>query len=280
MNKAVKKKFNWRAFTSLYMTFSFIIMILSGIILYIAPAGRIAHWTHIYILGLEKDAWQAIHTIFTFLFILAGGFHIWYNWKPFVFYLRTRMQQKITLRKELFISSFTVIFLIVFTLLEIPPFSSVIELGETITDSWATEASEPPVPHAESMTFAELAKITNTALPDLIDNLKRNGIIVQQDETVQNAADRYKLSPSQLFVKMKAAKISPSTSPYAGGGVGRKTLQEVCENVHVDLEIAVKRLKENGIKATSEMKIKDIARVCDINPVDIMKIINPNLSGE
>jgi hypothetical protein len=42
----VKKKINWRSFTSIYMGFSFILMALTGIVLYIAPPGRVAYWSN------------------------------------------------------------------------------------------------------------------------------------------------------------------------------------------------------------------------------------------
>lgn len=280
MNSNAKKKFNWKAFISLYISFSFIIMIVSGIILYLAPAGRIAKWTHIYILGLEKDAWQAIHIIFTVLFIIASGFHIWYNWKPFVSYLRNKMQQKFSLRKELIASFLITILLFVFTLLELPPFSSVIELGEDLTDSWSTEQTEPPAPHAESMTFDALAKAINKPVEGLLANLNQNNIIAQQDEIVRDVAEKYNLTPMELFKKMETFKTTVSSSPYSGRGLGRKTMREICKTVQIDLENSLLLLKKNGINASAEMTLKNIAGEYDMKPIDIMKIINPDKAGK
>ena len=166
-----RKKFSWKAFTSLYVTYSFLIMIFTGIILYIAPAGRIAKWSHISILGLEKDSWQAIHIIFTFLFIVAGGFHLYYNWKPFVSYLKTKVQERSGIRKELVLSTFVTLVILLTTLFNLPPFSYVIDLGEYFTDLWATEQTEPPVPHAEAMSIKELSKAINIPVEDLLKNL-------------------------------------------------------------------------------------------------------------
>ena len=90
-------------------------MIISGVFLYLAPAGRIAKWTHIYILGFEKETWQAIHTIFTYIFIIAGGFHIFYNWKPLMSYLKDRVKRNFTLTKELSASFIITIAVFLFT---------------------------------------------------------------------------------------------------------------------------------------------------------------------
>jgi len=80
-------------------------MIVSGIILYIAPPGRIAKWTSIPIIGLEKYQWQALHTIFTFLFIIANGFHLFFNWKPFLSYLSNKRKQVLRLIKYIIMIS-------------------------------------------------------------------------------------------------------------------------------------------------------------------------------
>ncbi|MCA9733809.1 MAG: DUF4405 domain-containing protein [Deferribacteres bacterium] len=279
MDTKKQKKFNWRAFVSLYVTFSFIIMVISGIVLYLSPAGRIAKWTHVYILGLEKESWQAIHIIFTFLFVIAGGFHIWYNWKPFTSYLRTKIQQNISLRKELFTSSLVVLFLLVATLANIPPFSTVIEFGETLTDSWATEQTEPPVPHAESMTFVELAAAIDKPVEGLMENLHNSGISANKNEIVKDVATRNDLTPLEVFEKMKTVKTVSPSSPYAGRGLGRKSLREVCSTLQLDLEKSIALLQESGIQAEAEMTLKDIAEKYDKKPVDLMEIINPGSAG-
>ena len=77
----MEKKFNRRAFISLYIVISFLIMTVSGLILFLAPPGRIANWTDLTIIGLTKSQWQTLHTVFTFLFVIAAAFHIYYNWR-------------------------------------------------------------------------------------------------------------------------------------------------------------------------------------------------------
>jgi len=72
---------NWsgRAFVSLLSLVSFILLGLTGIILYIQPHGRVAYWTKWSFLGLEKDQWGNIHIFSGLLFLMAGGFHFYYN---------------------------------------------------------------------------------------------------------------------------------------------------------------------------------------------------------
>ena len=60
--------FKTRGFVSFTLTLSFIILSLSGIVLYIMPYGRVAYWINWGIAGLSKDDWDAIHTIIGFVF--------------------------------------------------------------------------------------------------------------------------------------------------------------------------------------------------------------------
>jgi hypothetical protein len=63
-----KRKFNLRSFTSFTLVISTLIMSWSGFILYIAPPGRIANWGTWKLMLFTKSEWQALHTIFSYLF--------------------------------------------------------------------------------------------------------------------------------------------------------------------------------------------------------------------
>lgn len=273
MAASSKRKFNWRNFVSLYMTFTGIIIAVSGVILYIAPAGRIANWTRIPILGLEKYQWQALHTIFTFLLLIATGFHIWYNWKPLMAYLKTRIKQKIQLRKELWLSSILTLLLFVLILFEVPPFTTVLDFGESVKDGWATQQNEPPVPHAEDMTIEKLAQTLNKPVADLLAGLAIHGINAQKDQIVKEVAAQYGTTPRALFEQMKLQKKLSDTTNLQGKGYGRKTLEELCLQLQVDLEEAIQRLQEAGIMAQKNVTIKTLSSDHNMRPVDLVNII-------
>ena len=95
---------NWRgrAFTSLCSLVSFILLLLTAIILYIEPHGRVAYWTKWNFLGLEKDQWGNIHLFSGLLFLVAGGFHLYYNWKPLIGYLSGKIETGLRYKRELF----------------------------------------------------------------------------------------------------------------------------------------------------------------------------------
>ena len=269
------KKFNWRSFVSLYMTFSGLIIAVSGVILYIAPAGRIAKWTHISILGLEKDQWQSLHTIFTFILVIAAGFHIYYNWKPLISYLRTRFQQKITLRKEMWLSTIVTIFIFALVLVNVPPFSSVMDLGESIKDTWATEENEPPVPHAEEMTLKELADAVKQQPGQLVANLAAKGITASAEDLVKDLAERQNITPMELYnlMQLKASGEAVKTQSYQGMGYGRMTLEEVCLKMGIPPEEALMNLQEAGILAEKSGNLKTLASDYNKLPIDLVTIM-------
>ena len=74
-------KWHTRSFISFLLTWSFAILIVSGIVLYIAPHGRVAHWVNWRLLGLTKDNWAAIHTIIGYLFMIVAVVHFVFNYR-------------------------------------------------------------------------------------------------------------------------------------------------------------------------------------------------------
>ncbi|MDD3289087.1 MAG: DUF4405 domain-containing protein [Alphaproteobacteria bacterium] len=97
---------SWRAVISMLMVFGFVILAVSGILLYVAPHGRAAEWSFML---LNKQDWRNLHIVFSFLFIAISIWHLVLNWKPFTGYIRQRIttnMEKISikLRPELFIA--------------------------------------------------------------------------------------------------------------------------------------------------------------------------------
>ena len=64
------------------MLISFVLCILTSVTLFIVPHGRIAYWADWRLWGLSKTQWSDLHLNLGILLLLAGFFHIYYNWKP------------------------------------------------------------------------------------------------------------------------------------------------------------------------------------------------------
>jgi hypothetical protein len=98
------KTWNLRGQTSLLTLAGFLIMAVTGLVLYVVPQGRIAYWTNWTFLNLTKSNWGDVHILSSILFIIAGAFHIYFNWKPLMNYLRDRTRGGMKLKKEIAVS--------------------------------------------------------------------------------------------------------------------------------------------------------------------------------
>ncbi len=75
-----------RACTTFMMAWSFVFLFISGIALFIVSSGRVANWSQWTFLGLNKNAWEAVHVIWAIVFTIATVFHLKYNWAIFKSY--------------------------------------------------------------------------------------------------------------------------------------------------------------------------------------------------
>ncbi|MBD3275162.1 MAG: DUF4405 domain-containing protein [Candidatus Marinimicrobia bacterium] len=273
-----KKKFNFRGFVSLYIALSFLIISISGLMLYMAPPGRIAHWSHWTFGALTKEQWQAIHTVFSVLFVLMAAFHLYFNWKPIVAYFREKIQTHLKMRKEFIAASSAMVGILLLTLLELPPFQPIMDLSESLTNSWSSEAVEPPVPHAELMTVSELAIQLKMQPGDVRTQLLAAGIELpaEKSATIQEIADANGLSPSSLYqnITLPGGEQAASQSPPSGGaGYGRMTVAQLAERSNIEVQDAVGRLAEHGIEADPGSNLRQLSADNNLTPLELVDII-------
>jgi len=136
-HQAMKKTVSWRVFTSFGLFIALVMMLVSGLILYISPHGRVANWTDWRMIGLTKRGWHNQHTIFGFAFIILSVFHLFViNWKAFLCYLKSKSGEGLKYPVELLAIVILALFFGIGTYLNIQPFSTVIKFGNAISDSW------------------------------------------------------------------------------------------------------------------------------------------------
>jgi hypothetical protein len=274
MASGKQQPFYWRAFVTFYVVVSFLIIVTSGVVLYVAPPGRVANWSRWALFGLDKASWQAVHTIFTFLFVGAVAFHVYFNWRVILTYVKTRLDEGIRRGRELALSSAAVLAIFVLTVAGLPPFATVMSVGEIFKNSWTTSASEPPVPHAELWTLSKLADTTKIPLEQALANLKQAGMTPASPEvTLAALAEQYKMTPLQVYqTAMRDAK--PAPIPLAeGGGYGRRTVQDICDQVGLPVSKGLDRLKRQGIDAKPSSTMRELATAAGMRPIDVVKIL-------
>jgi len=275
----MKQKFFWKSFVSFSLTWSFLIIFISGIVLYIAPPGRIANWTIWTLFGFSKAGWQAIHTIFSYTFVILSIFHLFtLNWKAFWSYLISKSSKGLKKQKELLVSLVLISVIFLGTYFNTQPFKAVIDFGEWTTESWETESETPPVPHAEILTLQELAgKYIPMSADSILLVIKQKGLKADSiGQTIKSLSELNSITPAMLYSVISPdfpveAKKSESKTQFQG--FGRKTMSEVAEELGKNVDEVIELLAKNNIKANATDKLKEVAENAGKTPMDILAII-------
>lgn len=298
MSKDKNKNFNWRSFISVLTALSFIGMAFTGIILFVVPPGRVANWTGWTLIGLTKHEWIGLHDWFSIIFVVASVIHLYLNWKPFVSYFKGRATKAFALRTEWIVALVVCAVVFVGTLGDIRPFSSLLEWNENIKHSWDSPQQRAPIPHAELLNLTELARqVPDVDLETMLGNLKAQGIEVESaDIVLGELAEAYNMTPVRLY-NIALGQAGPGRGHGGGGqgaeseelgggghggsgsgrGFGKMTLKQYCEQMSLDVNTAVKKLQDAGIKAGPDMTIRGIADSAARHPSEIRAIIEPTI---
>lgn len=269
----MKKKFSWRAFISFGLTYSFVIIIISGIILYAAPPGRYAHWVNWTILGFTKEGWQALHTVFSYSFVILSVFHLFtINWKTFLSYLKVKTKTGLNKKLEFYTSSALTLVFFFGVIYSIPPFKSVADFSEYLTDSWEQIEEEPPIPHAELLTLTELAEQLNlSSVDEIIRKITAHEIKFDNTEqTLQEIAKINETTPLEIYNQV----TKKSGTQQQGSGIGRKTIETFAIEVGKTPDEVMNILHENGIEAQKGQTLRDIGDKNNIPPRDIFDLFS------
>ncbi|NJD36698.1 MAG: DUF4405 domain-containing protein [Geobacter sp.] len=205
-----------RGFISLLTALSFLVMTISGIILFIVPQGRIASWIDWRMLGLTKSQWGDMHITTSLLFIIAGIWHTWLNWRALISYFKDKATQTLALKRELLLAAFLTGFFTIGAIYKTPPLNYILELNEEIKEYWIkTAEDEPPVSHAELLTLRNFLKKTDLELEPSLKLLEQHKIRFSgPDQKLGDIARQNQTSPAAIF-KLLNQPTDPPPTPAA-----------------------------------------------------------------
>jgi hypothetical protein len=284
-------KFSAHALTTMLTTGGFLIMTVTGFALFTIPAGRVANWVDWAMAGLTKEQWTAIHVTSSLLFVLAGLVHLWYNFRQFMSYLRSRLAGKLKIRPEAPVTAIFLFALVIGTLRDVAPFNWVLDLSEGIKNSWSVDpAMEPPFGHAEEVTLKTLALRTAIKTDDLMAALKDAGwTVTSSSQTVRQVADANHSSPALMWLEVQ--KRVPAAKPdavdakatqwtadmvearFAGSGFGNKTVEQTAVEIGLSTDDVITRLANAGIKAAKSDRLKPLAEPVKTTATELLKLI-------
>ncbi len=275
---------NIRKITSLTAFFSFILELITSVILYIIPHGRVAYWSDWHLWGLSKSEWGALHVNLGVLLILAIIMHTYYNWPLIVKYLKSRKKhynnstQTTGVTANFSIALLITIAFSIGTYLNLAPFSSIINLGETLKDKAAETYGEPPYGHAELSSLKILCKRIGIDPDKSFIKLRNANIEVNNtNQTILEIAKANNLSPKEVYMviapTVQTSSDNKTLPPSPSGGFGKKTLKEICQTYNLNCEQILERFKTNGLPASIDMSLKDIGLKYQRNPHDLYDLL-------
>ena len=127
---------SFRRFISLTISFSFLVMSYTGIILFLAPKGRVANWTNWELLGLDKTHYTHLHVTFMVLFLFGMIFHIYFNWSSLINYLKNKARTFSLLTKEFLLAFGINVLFVLGTLYYWTPFDQFLDFQDDLKAMW------------------------------------------------------------------------------------------------------------------------------------------------
>jgi hypothetical protein len=282
-----RNKQSLRSFIAFIVAWAFLILTVTGLVLYVVPQGRVAYWTHWSLASLEKNQWAHLHMMFGGVFIVAGMLHLWFNWKPFRKFLGERVAHHFEPTREVIYSVLAAAIVAILSLLDLPPVSWVFELNDRLKAAWVTSPElEPPFGHAEEVSLAALSRRMDIDLEGAMNELRLEGIVFDSPrdslETIARAND---MTPMQVYAVVRRhhrperppgpgeLTVERIEARYAGSGIGRKRLAELASAAGVEPDVARERLARAGIEARDGQSTREIADAHGIRPIEVLTII-------
>lgn len=273
-----KNAFSLRSFTSFSLVISTIIMSLSGFVLYIAPAGRIANWGDWKLMLFSKAEWQALHTIFSYMFFILALIHLFFvNWRTFMAYIKSKV--KAGLNKKIELTAAVVLSGVFFagTLFSWIPFGQVMSFGEDMKGAWEKEYAGPPVAHMEEYSLSKIASDYEGISPQQLSSTLADSSINVDDInlSLREIADRNKTTPSRIYEILNSRYKQNSTPEniQAPSGIGKMTISQVAESLGKETSQLLTLVKDNNIEFTGETTMRTISEKMGISPVDLYGIL-------
>ncbi|WP_373510721.1 DUF4405 domain-containing protein [Thiocapsa sp.] len=282
----IKNAHSTRAFVAFLVTWSFVILTVTGIVLYVVPHGRVGNWTFWTLGGLGKDGWADVHILFGAIFIVTGALHLYFNWKPFKKYLAERVSGHLAVKRELVTSLVATLLLALGALFAVPPVSWLFDLNDWAKSAWSgAPGQEPPYARAEATPLPVLAQRLGLDPDTMRKALTEAGVRIDDpNSNLERLARAHNSTPAALFALIPkpatgSAQAGEPLDPaviedrLTGTGLGGKTLGGFAETNGLDAETVRTRLAASGLEAELTETLKAIAERYSTRPIEIAKVL-------
>ncbi len=267
MSDKTREPFNRRAFVSVLTAFSFVLMALTGLVLFFAPACRIARDTSWTVWGHSKEQWVAVHAWFCITFVIASIFHIYLNWSALSNYFKTKLRQGLAFRAEWILALVICVIIYAGTVWQAAPFSSLIAWKDTFKHPVAGAGQ-----YGQGWRGGRAGdhQIGSQLCP--IEGYPAGG-----EQALNGRGGYYQQSHSgQEQQQVGPCEQGQTQTPGPGpirGGMGQKTLRQFCSDEGIELSWALSRLRNEGFTARETMTMREIADGAGVHPRQLRAVL-------
>ncbi len=266
MNNSTKDTFSLRAFASVLAGISFILMAVTGLVLFIAPSCRIARDNSWAVWGHDKDQWIAIHVWLSIAFVVASFIHIYLNWAVMINYFKTKLHKGLAFRYE-WVSALAVCAIIYAGASSgVAPFSSLMVWKESFKHN-----EIGPAGYGQGFRGGRAAgqQIHGYAYP-ITQNQTDEACNSCQDSTTCEQG-----STGRQTLRIDSCESQVQLPGRGVGGMGRKTLRQFCSDEGIQLSWAVSHLKTQGLSVRQTMTMRQIADAAGVHPSALRTMLQP-----
>jgi len=257
MNNGIKESFSLRAFASVLAGISFVLMAVTGLVLFIAPSCRVARDSSWAVWGHDKDQWIAIHVWLSIAFVVASFIHIYLNWAVLTNYFKTKLHRGLAFRYE-WVSALAICAIIYGgASYGVAPFSSLMVWKESFRHSETGPAGYGQGFRGGRFAAQQIYGYTDPvsqSQPGEACNSCDDSTTCEQGLTGQEAQH------------IDSCESQASLSGRGAGGMGRKTLRQFCSDEGIELSWAVSHLKAQRLSVRETMTMRQIADAAGVHP--------------
>ena len=253
MSENAKKSFNLRAFASVFAGLSFVLMVVTGLVLFFAPSCRIARDTSWAVWGHDKDQWVAVHVWLSIAFVIAAIIHIYLNWTVLTNYFKSKIHEGLAFRTEWIAALAICVVLYAGSVRGVAPFSSLMVWKETFKHGAGGAA--------ESGQGWRGGRTAGQPIQNHASNTQPN-----------QAGGAFKSSEHQGDCEQTQGSGGHSPG-QAGGGMGRKTLRQFCSDEGIQLSWAISHLRNQGLVVRDTMTMRQIADAAGVHPREMRAVL-------
>lgn len=132
----VQRPFSVRGFTSIVLVLGMLMMLSSGLALYLAPRGRVANVTAWTALSLSRQQWAAVHINASILFGAAASAHVVMNGSRLIGYIKKRAALRVNMKRELACAVAVTGVVLAGTVLGLAPINIPADFKYELRDAW------------------------------------------------------------------------------------------------------------------------------------------------